>query len=99
MLDLNWKLTLLVTNINQEGDITYQEILAQGYSVNDIFVKEDLIGIAVGHDGVLVYSWDGNNSFLLKGRLETSYANAIKIKNKVIYVATEDGIEIIQIEY
>ena len=85
---------LLVTNINEDGSIIYQEILAQGYSVNDVFVKDDLIGIAVGHDGALIYSWDSNNSFILKGRIETSYANAIKIKNNVIYVATEDGIEI-----
>ena len=90
---------LLVTNINEDGSILYQEILARGYSVNDVFVKDDLIGIAVGHDGAFIYSWDSRDSFVLKGRLETSYANAIKINNNVIYVGTEDGIEIIQIEY
>ena len=87
----NW---LLVTNITEDGLIIYQEMLAGGYTVNDVFVKDDLIGIAVGHNGVLIYFWDGNNSFTLRGRLETSYANAIKINNNVIYVATEDGIEI-----
>ena len=89
---------LLVTNINEDGSIIYQEALAQGYSVNDIFVNDNLIGLAVGHDGALIYSWDGNTSFILKGRLETSYANAIKINDNVIYIATEDGIEVIQID-
>ena len=89
---------LLVTNINEDGSIIYQETLAQGYSVNDIFVNDNLIGLAVGHDGALIYSWDGNTSFILKGRLETSYANAIKINDNVIYIATEDGIEVIQID-
>jgi len=89
---------LLVTNINVDGSIIYQETLAQGYSINDIFVNDNLIGLAVGHDGALIYSWDGNTSFILKGRLETSYSNAIKINDNIIYIATEDGIEIIQIE-
>jgi len=89
---------LLVTNINEDGSIIYQEALAQGYSVNDVFVNDNLIGLAVGHDGALIYSWDGNTSFILKGRLETSYANAIKVNDNVIYIATEDGIEVIQID-
>jgi len=90
---------LLVTNINEDGSIIYQETLAQGYSVNDVYVNDNLVGLAVGHDGALIYSWDGNASFILKGRLEASYANAIKINNNVIYIASEDGIEIIQIDH
>ena len=89
---------LLVTNIDDNGSIIYRKNLAQGYSVNDIFVNDNLIGLAVGHDGALIYSWDQNTSFILKGRLETSYANAIKINDNVIYIATEDGIEVIQID-
>jgi len=90
---------LLVTNINEDGSIIYQATLAQGYSVNNIFVNDNLIGLAVGHDGALIYSWDGNTSFILIGRLETSYANAIKINDNVIYIATEEGIEIVIIDY
>ncbi len=90
---------LLVTNINEDGSIIYQETLAQGYSVNDVFVNDNLIGLAVGHDGALIYSWDGNTSFILKGRLETSYANAIKINDNVIYIATKNGIEVVQIDH
>ena len=89
---------LLVTNFDENGSIINQQTLAQGYSVNDIFVNEDIIALAVGHDGALIYDWDGNTSFIFKGRLETSYANAIKINDNVIYIATEDGIEVIQID-
>ena len=68
-------------------------------SVNDIFVNDDIIGLAVGHDGALIYDWDGTDSFTLKGRLETSYANSIKINDNIIYIATEDGIEVVQIDH
>ena len=85
---------LLITYINEDGSIIFQETLAQGYSVNDVFVTDNLIGLAAGHDGALLYAWDGNHSFILKGRLETSYAHAMKINNDIIYVATEDGVEI-----
>ena len=88
----------MVTNFDENGSIINQQTLAQGYSVNDIFVNEDIIALAVGHDGALIYDWDGNTSFIFKGRLETSYANAIKINDNVIYIATEDGIEVIQID-
>ena len=90
---------LLVAHINEDGSIISKEILAQGYSVNDIFIYNSLVGLAVGHDGALIYSWDGNTSFIFKGRLESSYANAIKINHNFIYIATEDGIEIIQIDH
>jgi len=88
---------LLVTNINEDGSIIYQETLALGYSVKDVFVNNNIIGLAVGHDGALIYSWDGNTSFILEGRIETSFANAIKINDNIIYIATEDGIEVIQV--
>jgi hypothetical protein len=83
-----------LTKINTDGDILYQKSIAEGYSVNDVYATDTLIGLAVGHDGVLIYSIEDGNSFILEGRLTSNYANAIKIKNKNIYVGTENGIEI-----
>ncbi len=85
---------LLLTKINTDGDILYQKSIAEGYSVNDVYATDTLIGLAVGHDGVLIYSIEDGNSFILKGRLTSNYSNAIKIKNRNIYVGTENGIEI-----
>jgi hypothetical protein len=33
------------------------------------------------------------------GKIETSYANAVKIAGDIIFTATEDGIEVIQIDF
>ena len=85
---------LLLTQINPDGDILFQKSLAKGYSVNDVYATDTLIGLAVGHGGVLIYSIEGH----LEGRLASNYANAVKIKDKNIYVATEDGIEIFVID-
>ena len=85
---------LLLTKINSDGTIIFQKSIAKGYTVNDVYSSDRFIGLAVGHDGVLIYSIEGNDSFVLEGRLATNYANSIKIKDKNIYVGTEDGIEI-----
>jgi hypothetical protein len=81
---------LLLTQIDSNGTIIYQKSLAKGYSVNDVYATDTLIGLAVGHDGVLIYSIEGD----LKGRLATNYANSVKIKDRNVYIGTEDGIEI-----
>ena len=50
------------------------------------------------NDGLLLYNWNLNDvSFM--GKIETSYANNVKIAGNIIFAATEDGIEIIQIKY
>ena len=33
------------------------------------------------------------------GKIETSYANNVKVVGNIIFAATEDGIEVIQIDY
>jgi hypothetical protein len=68
-----------------------------------VFDQDDgLLALAAGHDGILLYKWNGNVvSFM--GKIETAYANTVKVKSdvngKIIFAATEDGIEIIQIDY
>ena len=89
---------LLLTKINSDGTILFQKSIAKGYTVNDVYSSDRYIGLAVGHDGILIYSFEGNDSIVLEGRLATNYANSIKIKDKNIYVGTEDGIEIFIID-
>ena len=69
-----------------------------GYTIKDIHMDNGLLALAAGHDGLLLYNWNVNDvSFM--GKIETSYANNVKIAGNIIFAATEDGIEIIQIEY
>ncbi len=56
-----------------------------------------LVGLAAGHAGVLLYEWDGIDIMYL-GNLQTSYANKIKVQGNRVFVATEDGIDIFEIE-
>ena len=68
------------------------------YSVNKIFVNENILVAALGHDGVLVYEIHSDGLLTIKGKLSTSYANSVKIHKNIIFIATEDGVEIFEIE-
>ena len=70
---------------------------AIGYTIKGIHQDDGLIALAAGHDGVLLYEWNLDEiSFM--GKIDTPYANSIKVSGDVIFVATEDGLEIIQID-
>ena len=71
---------------------------AKGYTIKDSYANEQgLLALAAGHDGILLYNWNISGvSFL--GKINTPYANSVKIAGKTIFVATEDGLEIIQIQ-
>jgi len=88
----------VLTQLNKDGNIINTIQFAIGYSVTGIHQNNGLLALAAGHDGILLYNWDGSNvSFM--GKIETSYANAVKIAGDIIFVATEDGIEVIQIDF
>ena len=61
-------------------------------------LDEEILVLAAGHDGILLYK-NNENTFSFLGKISTSYVNSVKIKNKIIYAATEDGIDIIQINH
>jgi len=88
----------VLTKLDDDGNIMNTNQFAIGYSVTGIHQNNGLLALAAGHDGILLYNWDGSNvSFM--GKIETSYANAVKIAGDIIFVATEDGIEVIQIDF
>ena len=84
--------------LDDDGNIINTNQFAIGYSVTGIHQNNGLLALAAGHDGILLYNLSGSNvSFM--GKIETSYANAVKIAGDIIFAATEDGIEVIQIDY
>ena len=84
--------------LDKNGSVITTHQFAIGYTIKDIHKDQGLLVLAAGHDGLLLYNWNVNDvSFM--GKIETSYANNVKIAGNIIFAATEDGIEIIQIEY
>ena len=84
--------------LDDDGNIINTNQFAIGYSVTGIHQNNGLLALAAGHDGILLYNLSGSNvSFM--GKIETSYANAVKFAGDIIFAATEDGIEVIQIDF
>ena len=88
----------MVTILSDNGSITSSIQLAIGYTIKGIHSDNGLLALAAGHDGILLFNWNINDTIFI-GKIRTSYANNVKLSDNVIYVATEDGIEIIQIDY
>ena len=87
----------ILTTLDNDATIISSIQFAIGYTINGIHQDDGLIALAAGHDGVLLYEWNLDEiSFM--GKIDTPYANSIKVSGDVIFVATEDGLEIIQID-
>jgi len=83
--------------LGSAGNLLNITQFASGYSIRGIHNHNGLLALAAGHDGVLLYDWN-STEISFKGRIDMPYANAVKVLNNIIYVATEDGIEIIEID-
>ena len=79
-----------------------QITIADGYSVKGIHKQNELLALACGDDGVLLYTChsDGNLPLVSEiGRINSEYAYNVKIYNSnTIFVATREGIQIFTIE-
>ncbi len=88
----------MMTILGADGSIARSLHFAIGYTIKGIYQNNGLLVLAAGHDGILLYNWNVEEiSFI--GEIETAYANNVKVSGNIIFVATEDGIEIIQIDY
>ena len=79
-----------------------QITIADGYSVKGIHKQNELLALACGDDGVLLYTCHSDGNFPLVseiGRINSEYAYNAKIYNlNTIFVATKVGIQIFTIE-
>ena len=89
----------IVTRLDEDGTIINFQQFALGYSIKGIHEHNGLLALAAGNDGILLYNWNGGADVSFIGKIETSYANNVKVAGDIIFAATEDGIEIIQIDF
>ncbi|MBC8213204.1 MAG: hypothetical protein ISR90_03930 [Candidatus Marinimicrobia bacterium] len=82
------------------GEVADSVDFASGYSVNGIYGDENLIVLACGYDGVLLYRWnsDLNNVEFVAKLVSQGYAYKVKLEESNVFVATRNGIEIFEIE-
>ena len=84
----------MIAKLDDDGLIQF----ASGYTIKGIHQDGGLLALAAGNDGILLYNWNGGVDVSFIGKIETSYANNVKVAGDIIFAATEDGIEIIQID-
>ena len=89
-------MALLDSNVDE---VTNYISFADGYSIKGIDYNNQngLIALATGSDGVQLYLWNGGNSVSPYGSIDTGYAYDLKIKDNLVFVATQEGLEIYKI--
>ena len=89
-------MALLASDVDE---ITNYISFADGYSIKGIDYNNQngLIALATGSDGVHLYLWNGGNSVSPYGSIDTGYAYDLKIENDLVFVATQEGLEIYKI--
>jgi len=86
-------IALLGANSNNDGN--YDSSFAEGYSVKNIDVFEDLIALATGNNGVQIYQrMQGSEIVVPYLSINTDYAFDVKIRNNFVFVATKSGLEV-----
>jgi hypothetical protein len=89
----------IIINLDEDGTIINSQQFAVGYTIKGIHQDGGLLALAAGNDGILLYNWNGGTDVSFIGKIETAYANNVKVAGDIIFAATEDGIEIIQIDH
>ena len=78
--------------LDSNGVISDNLSIANGYTINNISEDNGVLALSVGHDGVLLYRWNGDLSINFIGQIESPYANNVKVDGDNIIISTEDGI-------
>ena len=88
---------IYIVTLNETGEVVSSFQFAIGYNIKGIHEENGLLALAAGHDGILLYDWNGNDvSFI--GKIETGESHDVQVASNIIFAATEYGIEIIQID-
>ena len=83
-----------ISLLDDNGDIIDNLSIANGYSINNISEDNGIVALSAGHDGCLLYQWNGGLNIDYIGQIETPYSNHVKVDGNNIIVSTEDGIYI-----
>lgn len=90
-----------IAQIDNDGKVNSEIKIAEGYTVRGIHLKNGILALACGNDGVLLYEWNGIESsspVTELGRLNSEYAYNVKVYDtRNIFTATRAGIQLFQI--
>ena len=82
--------------LDDEGQVSSNLQIAEGYSIKDININHGLLALACGNDGVLLYEWNGDLNISPLGKISTAYVYTIEVYDRnTIIAGTRDGIQII----
>ena len=91
-----------ISTINSDNTVSNQMYIANGYSIQGIHIQGDLMALACGGDGILLYNFYNNGNIPQAseiGRINSEYAYKVKIYNSnTIFAATREGVQIFTIE-
>lgn len=91
-----------ITLLDSAGGSINTVRIAEGYLVKGIHLKGDILALACGNDGVLLYNWlDTGEGIEVDemGVLDSEYAYNVKVYNsQIIFIATRSGIQIFKLE-
>ena len=74
-------------------------LLAENFTIYDIFYDDSKLILTAGEDGILIYDWDGQSfNFNESLRIYSAYAYTARLFENSIFVATKEGLEIYNIE-
>lgn len=83
-----------ISLLGDDGGIIDNLSIANGYSINNISVDNDIIALSAGHDGCLLYRWNDGLDIDFIGHINTPYSNNVDVDGNNIIISTEDGIYI-----
>ena len=98
---LNYRSGCYIALLGSNGEEISNLHIAQGFSVYDIQLTENLLVLSCGSEGVLVYDRIGQLSFTPRAMIGSSYAYSSVVygeNSDQIIVGTKQGLEIYNIE-
>jgi len=90
-----------ITLLEADGISTDEDsklLIADGYTIYDIYFDGSKLILSAGIEGIIVYNWDGNSMNLTEDlRIHSSYAYTARFINGMYFIATKNGLEIYQL--
>ena len=83
-----------ISLLDDNGSVMDNLSIANGYTINSISEDNGVVALSAGHDGFLLYQWDGSLGIQYIGQVETPYSNHVRVDGNNVIVSTEDGIYI-----
>jgi hypothetical protein len=77
---LNASNGFIIFQLDDNGEKINEEQFAIGYTIKGIYQHNGLLALAAGHDGILLYNWNGGVDVSFIGKIETSIPSSVAAK-------------------